>query len=248
MSANGSVAAVVAICVVAFPARALVGPAAEDAAFAPYTLMVLRSAQGRAGFCTGVVVSREAVLTAAHCVARIEDTRIHFKDAAGKPVLKSVAAIAVHPLYRANAAKTRERSIDLALVRVAEALPERFLPAPLDSGATISVGARFRIAGFGVAREGRGDTSGVLRSGRLAARAPLSSILLWAEDPQQTGLGACEGDSGGPIFAEASNTLVAITNWAAGAAGKGCGNLTQAALIAPQRAWLDGVLRGWGAK
>ena len=33
----------------------------------------------------------------------------------------------------------------------------------------------------------------MLRSGVIAARAPLSSILLWAEDPNQKGLGACTG-------------------------------------------------------
>jgi len=39
---------------------------------------------------------------------------------------------------------------------------------------------------------------------------------------------------------------VAITSWSAGEGKSHCGKLTQAALIAPQRAWIERVLRGWG--
>ena len=240
-------AAFVAVCFAFTGAFALVGPAGDGGAFAPYTLMVLKRSTRGAGFCSGVVVARDVVLTAAHCVGSADDTRLHFRDGGGAPAILPVAAVATHPGYRANAARTRERSIDLALLRAGAPL-DGFRAAPLDAGAAITSGARFRVAGFGVAREGDGRSGGVLRSGVLAARAPLSSILLWAEDPRGAGLGACEGDSGGPVFAEGGDTLVAITAWAAGQKGKGCGGLTQAALVAPHRGWIEGVLRSWGAR
>ena len=202
------------------PALALVGPAEEDSARAGVIVMVLRSGAGGAAFCTGVVVARDAVLTAAHCVARAETTKIHFREG-DRPVLLDVDAIAVHPRYRANAIRTRERSIDLALVRLRAPLPSRFSAATIERAPAISVGARFRIAGYGLAQEGRGVTGGVLRSGVIAARAPLSSILLWAEDPRKAGLGACTGDSGGPIFSEGGG-VVAITSWTTGDNGKHC--------------------------
>lgn len=229
-------------------AQALVGAAAEDNSFAATTLMVLQRGARGSGFCTGVVVARNVVLTAAHCVGSAQDTRVHFREGGGRQTtqqdLLGVTAVSVHPLYRANAAKTRERSIDLALVRLAAPLPARFHAVEMERAPNIAVGAQFRIAGFGVAREGRGETGGILRSGVLAARAPLSSILLWAEDPQHNGFGACTGDSGGPIFSN-SGTLVAVTSWAEGAGGKACGKLTQAALIGPQMPWIEGVLRSW---
>lgn len=229
-------------------AEALVGPADEGARFAAHTVMVLKRGTSGASYCTGIVIAADVVLTAGHCVASAGDTRVHFRDGEGQPVFRSISAIAIHPLYRANAVKTRERSIDLALLRLSEKLPERFRPVTFDPAQAVSLGARFRIAGFGVAREGRGETSGVLRSGLLVARAPLSAILLWAEDPQQKGLGACQGDSGGPIFSEPAGALVAVTSWAEGASGRGCGKLTQAALIAPQRGWIEDVLQSWRAK
>ena len=227
-------------------ARALVGASEENGPLTPYTLMVLKRAPSGSGFCSGVVIARDVVLTAAHCVYKLDDTRVFFPEPAGVPMLKPVRAISVHPQYRANAPQTRERSIDLALVRTMAPLPARFQPVELDERGSVSVGTRYRIAGFGVTREGWGDTAGTLRWGQLAARAPLSSILLWAEDPQKKNFGACEGDSGGPIFAADSDTLVAITSWSEGLGKTNCGKLTQAALIAPQRAWIARVLKSWG--
>jgi hypothetical protein len=110
------------------------------------------------------------------------------------------------------------------------------------------IGERFRLAGFGVAAEGDERSAGTLRQAIIAARAPLSSILLWAGDPENRGVGACVGDSGGPVFASDAPRVVAITVWATGAGKRHCGALTQAALLAPQEGWIAGVLAQWGAR
>jgi hypothetical protein len=228
-------------------ARAVVGASNEHGALEAHVVMVLTSAKRASTFCSGVVISREVVLTAAHCVSGVANTVVHFRDGSGRPVTLPIASIVPHPEYRANAIAKRERSIDMALIRLAQPLPDRFTPAPLDARAT-SVGDRFRVAGFGLSREGSGASGGVFRWGMLGARAPLSSILLWAEDPDHKGLGACTGDSGGPIFAESSDAIVAITAWTTGG-GKGhCGGLTQGALVAPQRGWIDQTLSAWPSR
>jgi secreted trypsin-like serine protease len=229
-------------------APALVGASAPGDALASGVVMVLNRWAGGAGFCSGIVVTQNVVLTAAHCLAAPNDMRVHFRDATGRPVLMEVAGSAVHPLYRADAPKTRERSIDLALLRTALPLPASFRAVTLDSGTAIAVGSRFRVAGFGVTREGAGASAGELRVGLLEARAPLSPILLWADDPAHAGAGACEGDSGGPVFAATSDIVIAVVDWATGARRRQCGDLTQAALVAPQRGWIESVLRNWGIK
>ena len=232
-------------CLASSPSQALVGESDLNGPMAPHAVMVLTSSAKGAGFCTGVVIAREAILTAAHCVAALAKTMVFFKQGEA-PVFLPPAAIAIHPAYKAQAPRTRERSIDLALIRASAPLPAPFTPVMLDDRGAITVGADFGISGFGLTREGQGASGGVLHWGKLRSRAPLSSILLWAEDANGKGFGACEGDSGGPVFNLATNALVAITSWTEGEDKTHCGKLTQAALIAPQRAWMDGVLRGWG--
>ncbi|MGI4765255.1 MAG: trypsin-like serine protease, partial [Janthinobacterium lividum] len=69
------------------------------------------------------------------------------------------------------------------------------------------------------------------------ARAPLSDVLLWAEDPAHAGAGACTGDSGGPML-DAAGEVAALTLWSAGDGKRQCGALTQALWLAPYRAWI----------
>ena len=238
-------ALVLGACLASSPTQALVGESDLNGPMAPHALMVLTSDAKGAGFCTGVIIGRDVVLTAAHCVAALSKTMIFFKQA-DAPVFLPPTAIAIHPGYKAQAPRTRERSIDLALLRTSAPLPAPFTPALIDERANVTLGALYGIAGFGLTREGQGTSGGVLHWGKLTTRAPLSSILLWAEDPDAHGFGACEGDSGGPVFNLETQGLMAITSWSEGQGEAHCGKLTQAALLAPQRAWIDGVLRGWG--
>jgi secreted trypsin-like serine protease len=234
-----------AVCIgfVASAAHALVGPAEEAADLAPHAVMVLKRSPRASSFCSATVLSRDVVLTAAHCVATLADTRIHFKDERGAPQLRDLAAIAIHPGFRADAIRARIRSIDLALVRLREALPNRFIPVTLSETRSLELGSKLRMAGFGVTREGDGKTAGTLRVGEISVSAPLSDTLLWLRDAR--GLGACTGDSGGGVFLPDRSLLVGIIDWAEGANGRQCGSLTQAVLIAPHRAWIENVLQGW---
>ena len=236
---------VLAACLASSASKALVGASEEGGPMAPHAVMVLANhGSSGGGFCTGVVIAPTVVLTAAHCVSAPQSTRIYFKSGEA-PVFMEIAAIAIHPQFKAQAPRTRERSIDLALIRTRAALPSAFKPVTLDERMP-RVGDAYGLSGYGLTREGRGETGGVLRWGKVSARAPLSNILLWAHDPAGRGFGACEGDSGGPIFALDTGALVAITSWSEGEGKSHCGKLTQAALIAPQRAWMDGALKGWG--
>src|SRR5689334_12411643 len=80
----------------AVPARAIVGGTEAPAGGA---VMVLSS---KGGVCTGVVLAPDTVLTAGHCLADAKEHRVHFRDAAGAPVLVDVTAQAVHPGYDAG--------------------------------------------------------------------------------------------------------------------------------------------------
>ena len=219
-------------------AHAVVGPSSENAALSRSVVMVLQRRGSAAGFCSGIVIGRTSVLTAAHCVPQGADVRIHYRDHEGAPVLVPVVRVLRHPGYQADAIEKRERSIDLAVITMAQPLPDRFSAATIGDPGAVTAGTPYRIVGFGVTREGDGKSSGELREATLAARGPLSSLLLWAEDPHHQGLGACTGDSGGPVFDAAGDAVVALTLWATGTGAAHCGGVTQALWLAPYRDWI----------
>ncbi|THD44153.1 MAG: trypsin-like serine protease [Bradyrhizobium sp.] len=229
------------------PGGAVVGASQSGAAFANRLVMVLSRGSERQAFCTGIVLEARVILTAAHCVGAIGGMAILYRDAEEKPVLIGVAAAAIHPLYRADANVAREPTIDMALVETVAPIDPRFVPARLAEGDGPPVGSDAILAGYGDGREGDSDSGGTLRSARLAVRAPLSDILLWTEDADGGGAGACRGDSGGPLFLADAETVAAVVFWTSGSVrGKHCGAITQGALVAPQRGWIEKTMTKWG--
>jgi Trypsin len=220
-------------------AHAIVGGQPDEGPLSRQSVMVLSS---NGGVCSAVVLAPDVVLTAAHCVTGAAEHRVHFRDEAGEPVLIVPAAKAVHPGYNAKAIETRQRSIDLALVRVPEALPARFERATL-SALRVPENTFVTVGGYGLAREGDAKSTGTFRAAALTAVEPYgpSRILLWAEGSGSAS--ACQGDSGGPMAS--GTTVAAITSWAAPAKGRSCGGLTQGILVGPQREWIDRTLKGW---
>jgi hypothetical protein len=229
-----------ALAVSAGAAQAVIGGAESPGPLARATLMVLSS---RGGVCSAVVVGRDVVLTAAHCVTGSGELRVHFRDGSGQPVLIAPAETAVHPGYDANGIRERRRSIDLALLRVADALPDEFAASPLSAAIPLK-NTQILIGGYGLAREGDRKSMGTFRTAPLNAVEPYgpSRILLWAEGSR--GTGACQGDSGGPLTA--GSMVVAVTSWSRGVGRSRCGGLTQGILVGPQRDWIDRILTRWG--
>ena len=157
----------------------------------------------------------------------------------GAAVIIPVDAAIAHPLYRADAIKARVESIDLALIRTARPLSSRFAGAAIADGGPPAIGASAIVSGYGAAREGDWSSGGELRSVTLAVREPASTVLIWAADPTGRAAGACNGDSGAPVWSADGSTAIAIVAWAQAAHGRGCGGLTQGPLLAPLKGWIE---------
>ena len=177
------------------PARALVG-AAPDGRFADRVAMVLIRGGDEAGFCSALVLGPRILLTAAHCLRRLPDMAVHYRDPSGAAVIIPVDSAVTHPLYRPNAIQARLESIDLALIRTARPLDPRFVAAAIAAGGPPAIGAQAIVSGYGAAREGDWASGGTLRTVALAVREPASKVLIWAADPTGREAGACSGDSG----------------------------------------------------
>jgi len=221
------------------PANAITGPA-QPGSPAESSLVMLITERG---FCTAVVLARDVLATAAHCVHRTKAAAAWWVGASPDSLIET-KEIVIHPSFRPNAEKTRERSVDLAMLRLDRDLPPRFTTIAIDYDARVEAGTAFIISGFGLSQEQEGKTGGTLRSARLVTREPLSKLLIWAKDPDGRGRGGCTGDSGGP-FLSVEGRLVGMTVWSQGPGNKACGDLTQALRLGPIRSFIDANLLQW---
>jgi len=232
------------ICSLSLPmtAAAMVGGAQPASEGAGRAVVMLTGSRGT--FCSGVALTRDLVLTAAHCVLPGADYKLLEFDAARKPALKDLATIARHPQFDVNAALRHRVTADLALLKLAE--PAKATAARLAPDAvTVAVGDRFVVAGYGVSVRGDGATGGTVRAATLAAVGQPGSLQIRLADPatkgERPGLGACTGDSGAPVFRDIGGTLavIGVVSWSTGpAAGDGCGGLTGVTPLARYRAWI----------
>jgi hypothetical protein len=207
-------------------------------------------AEGGFASCSGVIVAQQTVLTAGHCLPKGRAIRVYAPvpgAPASSPHLIAISASAVHPAYTSNAVGTRRRSVDLALIRLAEALPASYGPVALADAPAPGAGNMVTVAGDGLSVEDEPRSSGKPRSAALTVVEPYGrgTILLWASPPSGASAGACQGDSGGGMFAP-SGALLAVIAFAEGEGKARCGKLTQGVLVAPQRSFIDATLARWG--
>jgi hypothetical protein len=166
-------------------------------------------------YCSGVVIARSVVVTAAHCANR--GMRVH---AGGRSV--GIAAITHSALLDDG----RQVSVtgDAAILKLTSPLPASVGTAPVGEGE----GDSYAIAGYGTAHESSPGAFGTLREATLVAAEPRALV-----DPHRTGsisASACFGDSGGPVMR--GGMLVGIITRAAHPFPRiACGDLTRWAAI-----------------
>ncbi|MDQ0303774.1 S1 family peptidase [Ancylobacter polymorphus] len=234
------ISAVLAALALATPARAIVGGGPADPTLAAETAMIVST---RGATCTGVVLGPSVLLTAAHCVEPAADYAVVVFEA-GTPRLIPIDRKAVHPSFDPNSFETRRPTPDLALVRLAEPLPAPFRPAALSREVALPPKrTAFTLAGYGVTKDGDGKSAGTLRAVTLPSIGTTGGIMVRLSDGAAKG--GCTGDSGGPVLID--GVVAGIIGWSTAAGGaRGCGGVTGATLIGPQRAWIDATLRGIG--
>jgi len=194
---------------------------------------------GESHFCGGTIIAPDVVVTAAHCVAD------------GNP---DVIVAGAHDHYRPNSNVQRSRPSrvvyhqrynpdttlnDIAVIKLAT--PFKFnanvQPACLpEASEQVPDNSQGTVAGWGLTREGGGDTSNILMqvgipviSQTSCARQYASqgiridgAAMLCAGYPQG-GKDSCQGDSGGPFVFKGTNgyTLHGVVSFGVGCARAG---------------------------
>lgn len=238
-------AATILMCALALspgPARAIVGGAPAAADVAAQTVLIVST---RGASCTGTVLARDLVLTAAHCVAPKADYAVAILGD-GQPKLVPAARIAIHPRFDADQFQTRRPTPDLALVKLAEPLPARFRTARLSPATGLpEKGVTFLLAGYGVTADGAMKSAGTLRSVTLPSIGTTGGIMVRLSAPEGAA-GACTGDSGGPAFLDGA--VAGVVGWATAAGGaRGCGGVTGVTLVSLHRDWIVATAKALGS-
>ena len=233
------------------PTVAMVG-GATPAGDAGRAVVLLVGSHGTS--CTGVALGRQLVLTAGHCVLPGADYKLVEFDAAHQATLKDITSIARHPEFDVNAVLRHRVTADVALLK--PAAPIANLPALLaPAGGAVAVGDRFVVMGYGLATPGDGKSGGTVRTATLTATGKPGTLQIRLVDPStkgnRTGLGACTGDSGAPVFRDIAGRMmvVGVVSWSTGPNNTaGCGGLTGVTPLARYRAWIVEQARTLGAQ
>jgi len=243
---------IAAVQLLATSAHAIVGggtPQTDGVARAIVTIV-----GSRGNFCTGSLIAPKLVLTVAHCVQPGADYKIVDRGADGQPQLLNVRAVAIHPNFNMQAMQGHRATADVALLQLEIPLKGKSTVPVGTPNIPIQVGSRFVIAGIGVAVRGDGKSGGATRVAGLVATGQPGTLQIRLVDPVtngvRDGIGACTGDSGGPVFEDKPNgpVLVGVISWSTGPNGAaGCGGLTGVTPLTLYRDWILQTARSWGA-
>ena len=241
----------VVLLLLSSPAQAIVGGAPISSDGIARSIVTIVGSRGN--FCSGALNAPKLVLTAGHCVQPGADYRIVEYAADNKPRLQAVRRVAVHPGFNMQTMLAHRATADVALLEL-EAAPADKKPSVLGvPQLPMSPGGKFTIAGIGVTVQADGASGGKVRSAALVATGKPGTLQIRLVDPAgqgiQAGLGACTGDSGGPVVEDqpAGSVIIGVISWSTGPnSGAGCGGLTGVTPLTLYRDWVLRTARQWG--
>lgn len=201
------------------------------------------------GFCGGIVISADWVMTAGHCVFIYPDNMIDIRTGSKYMSkggsLSKVANIIRHEQFKTNMYGQPENDIAVIKLKSPLKLDATRQPIPMYEQDEVAVeGSNSVLTGWGATREG-GSTSEVL----MTVQVPIVSKKVCGEAYKdfngipkgqicaaipEGGRDTCQGDSGGPVAI--NGRLAGIVSWGMGCARKGYpGVYTE---VAANRDWI----------
>lgn len=157
--------------------------------------------QGQA-FCTGTLIAPRSVLTAGHCVEGQDPSQFSFGIGASQDQLDfelSVAGAVAHPQF-----DMQQLVNDVAVVTLGEDAPIN--PMPMNQAMDQTwIGRSVTLVGFGVDDGPSQSNAGIKRMVDVTIDQVDATTLHYTTQQGQT---ACNGDSGGPAFADEGGQLV----------------------------------------
>lgn len=179
-------------------------PVQSGDSIATSTVMIL-DAESEEHFCTGTLISKNLVLTAAHCTdIDPRSMKIGFANEVPKAGVRvpsrQVVSGRVHPNWPKLTEETIRNWGDVAVLRFEGNVPEGYVPARvLSQKEAVQNGRSAVLAGFGDTNKmPLTSAQRLMRADVVVSDAHFSETEVLFE--QFEGRGACHGDSGGPAF------------------------------------------------
>ena len=171
----------------------------EETSEFPATGMLLTQGQS---ICTGTVVGPRSVLTAAHCVEGMDPSQLEFGFGASQDQVEGsvqVVSATQHPQW-----DSQQLANDVAMLSLSEDAPTA--PIALNQVMDQSwIGRTLILVGYGVS-DGPSQTGGGIKRMVEVNISQVDDTTVRYETTD--GKSACNGDSGGPAFADEGGQLV----------------------------------------
>ncbi len=187
-------------------------------------------------YCTGTLISKDVVLTAAHCFAdfaaaidtTVEDivkhSRVGFGVATAKSLqdrrvqFRKIKSVRLHQQYVVDSVNTATTTpmFDIALVKIDGVAPAGFKSAKLATqSSVIRKGLPVTLVGFGLTDGLRGTDAVQMMKVTVEVDNPRLSATQFSYKVIN-GKSACSGDSGGPAYVKLPGNdiaVVGVTSW-----------------------------------
>ncbi len=164
----------------------------------PVAFLVMFDKRGDSiGFCSGSFITKNRIITAAHCV----DGSAKVKIISGDYISHSVRIIK-HPKYKSKFKKSNELGVeahDVAVIYVANPIDTE--PFPILASSYVSPNQTIRVMGYGLFDDKSFDFSSPEKNLRGAKmRVSWVDNYFFYSTYEASNAAACSGDSGGPAI------------------------------------------------